>query len=40
MELERYIEMSSVIFELETLNPNYRTTYFKIKNYTEYIVRA
>lgn len=40
MELERYIEMSSVIFELETLNPNYRTTYFKIKNYTEYIAKS
>ncbi len=32
--------MSSVIFELETLNPNYRTTYFKIKNYTEYIAKS
>ncbi len=40
MGLERYIEMSSVIFELETLNPNYRTTYFKIKNYTEYIAKS
>ena len=40
MELERYIGMSSVIFELETLNPNYRTTYFKIKNYTEYIAKS
>ena len=40
MELERYIEMSSVIFELETFNPNYRTTYFKIKNYTEYIAKS
>lgn len=40
MELEGYIEMSNVIFELETLNPNYRTTYFKIKNYTEYIAKS
>lgn len=29
--------MSSIFFELETLNPNLRTTYFKIKNYLEYI---
>jgi len=32
--------MSSVFFELETLNPNFRTTYFKIKNYTEYIANS
>ena len=32
--------MSSVFFELETLNPNLRTTYFKIKNYTNYIANS
>ncbi len=32
--------MSSVIFELESLNPNFRTTFFKIKNYTEYIATS
>lgn len=32
--------MSSVFFELETLNPNKRTTYFKVKNYTEYIANS
>ncbi len=32
--------MSSVFFELENLNPNFRTTYFKIKNYTEYIANS
>ena len=32
--------MSSVFFELETLNPNFRTTYFKIQNYTEYIANS
>lgn len=32
--------MSSVFFELETLNPNFRTTYFKIKNYTNYIANS
>ena len=32
--------MSSVFFELETLNPNFRTTYFKMQNYTEYIANS
>ena len=32
--------MSSVFFELETLNPNFRTTYFKIQRYTEYIANS
>lgn len=32
--------MSSVFFELETLNPNFRSTYFKIKNYTNYIANS
>lgn len=32
--------MSNVFFELETLNPNLRSTYFKIKNYTEYIANS
>lgn len=32
--------MSSVFFKLETLNPNLRTTYFRIKNYTEYIANS
>lgn len=32
--------MSSVFFELETLNPNLRTTYFKIQKYTEYIANS
>lgn len=29
--------MSSLIFKLETLNPNFRTTFFKHKNYTNYL---
>ena len=29
--------MSNLIFKLETLNPNLRTTFFKHKNYTEYL---
>ena len=32
--------MSSVFFELETLNPSFRTTYFKVKNYTKYIATS
>lgn len=32
--------MSSVFFELETMNPNFRSTYFKIKNYTNYIANS
>ena len=32
--------MSNVFFQLETLNPNFRTTYFKVKNYTEYIANS
>lgn len=32
--------MSNVFFKLETLNPNLRTTYFRIKNYTEYIANS
>lgn len=32
--------MSSVFFELETLNPSFRTTYFKIQRYTEYIANS
>ena len=40
MELERYLEMSNVFFELETLNPNFRTTYFKVQRYTEYIANS
>jgi len=32
--------MSSVFFELETMNPNLRSTYFKIKNYTNYIANS
>ena len=32
--------MSSVFFEPETLNPNFRSTYFKIKNYTNYIANS
>ena len=32
--------MSSVFFELETLNPNLRTTYFKIQKYTGYIANS
>ena len=32
--------MSSVFFELETMNPNFRETYFKIKNYANYIANS
>lgn len=32
--------MSSVFFELETLNPNSRTTYFRIKDYAEYLAKS
>jgi len=32
--------MSRVFLKLETLNPNLRTTYFRIKNYTEYIANS
>lgn len=32
--------MSSLIFALETLNPNLRTTFFKHKNYTDYIANS
>jgi len=32
--------MSSVFFELETLNPNLRTTYFQIRNFTNYIANS
>lgn len=32
--------MSSVFLELETMNPNFRTTYFKIKNYANYIANS
>lgn len=32
--------MSSVFFELETLNPNSRTTYFRHKQYTKYIANS
>lgn len=32
--------MSSLIFKLETLNPNLRTTFFKHKNYTEYLANS
>lgn len=32
--------MSSVFFEIETMNPNLRSTYFKIKNYTNYIANS
>ena len=32
--------MSSVFFKMETLNPNLRTTYFKIRNYANYIANS
>lgn len=32
--------MSSVFFELETMNPNFRETYFKIKNYANYMANS
>lgn len=32
--------MSSVFFELETLNPNSRTTYFKLKASVEYLAKS
>ncbi|MDO5555716.1 MAG: hypothetical protein Q4G09_03430 [Clostridia bacterium] len=32
--------MSSLVFTLETLNPNLRTTFFKHKNYTDYIANS
>ncbi len=32
--------MSNLIFKLETLNPNFRTTFFKHRNYTNYLANS
>ena len=32
--------MSNLIFKFETLNPNFRTTFFKHKNYTNYLANS